>query len=220
MGLVVIPLFMISARFLGGKLRKITRVRMEENAHMNSFMNETLTAGGNLLIKLFGQMQTEQDKYAKHAQKLRMISINQAVVSSQFFVVIGLVGAIGTALVYWVGGHMVIKDMFSIGTIVAFSAYLGQLYSPLQGLTNIPVQLAQSLVSFERVFEIIDLPMEIIDGEKKIEEILTDGVIIFKNVCFSYHDLKKVNLGEVRQARKEVSGRNFFSRIVNNSKTR
>ena len=144
-------------------------------------------------------MQAEEEKYAKHAQKLQMISINQAVISSQFFVVIGLVGAIGTALVYWVGGHMVIKDMFSIGTIVAFSAYLGQLYSPLQGLTNIPVQLAQSLVSFERVFEIIDLPIEIIDGEKNVGERLTDGVIVFRNVSFSYHELKKVKLGEVKK---------------------
>jgi ATP-binding cassette subfamily B protein len=104
------------------------------------------------------------------------------VAGSQFFILIGLVGAVGTALVYWVGGHMVLNGEFTIGTIVAFSSYLTRLYGVLQQLTNAPVAFATSMVSFERVFEVIDLPLDI--EEKPDAYVLQDvrGELTFENV--------------------------------------
>src|SRR5690606_34791727 len=106
------------------------------------------------------------------AARVRDTGIRRAVIGSEFFVIIGLVSAIGTALVFWVGGHLVLSGAFTIGTIVAFSGYLGQLYGVLQALTNAPVSFATSLVSFERVFEVLDLPLEI--GEKPDAHALTN----------------------------------------------
>jgi len=112
--------------------------------------------------------------------------VQRAVIGAGMFVVIGLISAVGTALVYWLGGHLVLSGVFSIGTIVAFGTYLTQLYGPLQSLTNAPVDFATSMVSFERVFEVLDLPIEI--AEKPNAIALTDvrGEIAFEGVTFSY----------------------------------
>jgi ATP-binding cassette subfamily B protein len=127
LGILVLPAFIITARRLGKKLRHIARRAMDYNAQMNAIMSETLNIGGVLLVKLFGRNQTEVDRFDRRAANVRDIGVERAVVGSQFFVILGLVGAIGTALVYWVGGHMVLNGTFTIGTIVAFSSYLSQL---------------------------------------------------------------------------------------------
>ena len=117
--------------------------------------------------------------------------------AASFFVLIGLVGAVGTALVYWVGGNLVVQGVFTIGTIVAFGSYLTQLYGPLQALTNAPVSFAQSMVSFERVFEVIDLPLEI---EEKPDAVVLDevnGNMVFEDVWFDYHMDDLLLLSEV-----------------------
>ena len=92
---------------------------------------------------------------------MRDIGVQRAVLGSQFWALLGGVSVIGTALVYWVGGHLVLDHVFTIGTIVAFAAYLGQLYGPMQYLIDVPIEFSTSMVSFERVFEIVDLPVEI-----------------------------------------------------------
>jgi ATP-binding cassette subfamily B protein len=186
LGILVLPAFIITARRLGKKLRHIARRAMDYNAQMNAIMSETLNIGGVLLVKLFGRNQTEVDRFDRRAANVRDIGVERAVVGSQFFVILGLVGAIGTALVYWVGGHMVLNGTFTIGTIVAFSSYLSQLYGVLQQLTNAPVAFATSMVSFERVFEVIDLKLDI--DEKPDAHVLQNvrGELTFDDVTFRY----------------------------------
>jgi ATP-binding cassette subfamily B protein len=193
LGVLVLPAFVITARRLGKKLRRIARQAMDYNAQMNAIMSETLNIGGVLLVKLFGRNQTEVDRFDRRAANVRDIGVERAVVGSQFFVILGLVGAIGTALVYWVGGHMVLSGAFTIGTIVAFSSYLNQLYGVLQQLTNAPVAFATSMVSFERVFEVIDLKLDI--DEKPDAHVLQDvrGELTFDDVTFRY-EVDEANL--------------------------
>ncbi len=186
LGVMVLPVFILVARRLGRRLREIAREAMGYNAQMNAIMSETLGIGGVLLVRLFGRSTTEVERFDGRAAAVRDIGVRRAIVGSQFFVLLGLIGALGTALVYWVGGHLVLNGTFTIGTIVAFSAYLTQLYGVLQGLTNAPVEFATSIVSFERVFEVIDLPLDI--EEQPGAVVLRDvrGALTFEDVTFVY----------------------------------
>jgi ATP-binding cassette subfamily B protein len=199
LGLAVLPLFVIPARRVGRVLRDIRRRSMELNAEMNASMNETLNVSGALLVKLFGREQYEMGKFARDAAEVRDIGIRSAVISQWFFLALGIVSAIGSALVFWVGGHLVLAGSFSIGTIVAFSSYLAQLYGPLMSLTNAPVEFAQSMVSFERVFEALDIPVEIVQKRNAVQLTAVKGQIVFDHVTFNYHDADKdaIGLGEV-----------------------
>ncbi len=186
LGVLVLPAFILAARRLGGRLRVIARDAMNYNAQMNAIMNETLNIGGVLLVRLFGRRDTEIRRFEHRAGQVRDIGVTRAVTGSQFFMILGLVGAVGTAVVYWVGGHLVLRGAFTIGTIVAFSAYLTQLYGVLQALTNAPVSFATSMVSFERVFEVLDLKLDI--DEKPDAIVLTNvrGALTFDDVTFEY----------------------------------
>jgi ATP-binding cassette subfamily B protein len=197
LGVAVLPLFIILARRLGGRLRDIAREQMDHNARMNAMMNETLNISGALLVKLFGRRADEVRRFQERAVKVRDKGVERAVYGSQFFVLIGLVGAVGTALVYWLGGHLVVQGVFTVGTIVAFGAYLTQLYGPLQALTNAPVAFAQSMVSFERVFEVLDLPLEIDEkpGAVALEQVR--GELQFDHVTFEYERGSTPLLSEV-----------------------
>jgi len=183
---LIMPLFIFLAQRLGNVLRDIAREAMDHNAKMNAHMNETLNIGGALLVKLFGRANQETNRFRERAASVRDIGIRRAVIGSSFFVMLGLVSAVGTALVYGLGGWYVIQGTFTIGTIVAFGAYLGQLYGALQGLAGAPVEFSTSMVSFERVFEIIDLPQDI--AEKSNAIILHDakGNLEFDHVNFNY----------------------------------
>jgi ATP-binding cassette, subfamily B, bacterial len=186
LGVMVLPFFVFIARRMGERLRTIRREAMEYNAQMNAMMNETLNISGALLVKLFGRTKTETDRFNSRAARVRDIGILEAVIGNQFWALIGLLSVIGTGLVYWLGGHLVLEGVFTIGTIVAFSSYLAQLYGPLQALTNAPVSFARSMVSFERVFEVIDLPLEIAEKSDahKLENVR--GEIAFEDVSFKY----------------------------------
>ncbi|OGO40804.1 MAG: ABC transporter, partial [Chloroflexi bacterium RBG_16_58_14] len=196
---LILPLFILAARRLGNRLRDIAREAMDTNAQMNAMMNETLNIGGALLVKLFGRSPMEVERFNQRAARVRDIGVQRAVLGSSFFVIIGLLSAVGTAMVYGVGGYMVILGTFTIGTIVAFGAYLTSLYSALQGLANAPVEFATSMVSFERVFEVIDLPLDI--QEKTGAHVLKDaaGELIFQDVTFRYEVVEKNLLSEVRR---------------------
>ncbi len=195
----VLPLFIIAARRLGGRLRDLAREGMENNARMNAMMNETLNIGGVLLVKLFGRTSAEVDRFEARAAGVRDVGVRRAVVGSQFFVIIGLVSAVGTALVYWLGGHLVLRGVFTIGTIVAFTSYLGQLYAALQGLTNAPVAFATSLVSFERVFEVLDLPLDIDERPEAVALDDVRGEIVFADVTFEYGVNQNILLSSVHR---------------------
>ena len=186
LGVLVLPFFILIARRLGRRLKDIAREQMGYNAQMNAMMNETLNISGALLVKLFGRINTEVEHFDRRAADVRDAGIERAVLGSQFFVLLGLISAVGTAIVYWGGGILVIQDIFTVGTIVAFVAYLTQLYTPLQALTNAPVDFAQSIVSFERVFEIIDLPLEIVEQDDAKHLHKAAGELEFDRVAFRY----------------------------------
>ncbi len=184
--IVILPLFILSARRMGRILRDISRQQMEANAQMNAMMSETLNVGGALLVKLFGRAPVEVGRFQGRAGQVRDLGVRQAVTGAMFFVIIGLVSAVGSALVFGYGGYLVISGAFTVGTIVAFGAYLGSMYGALQGLANAPVNFATSLVSFERVFEVIDLPAEIQEKPGAVELREVRGALTFEDVSFQY----------------------------------
>jgi ATP-binding cassette, subfamily B, bacterial len=197
--IIILPLFILAARHMGGQLRDISRRQLEANAQMNATMNETLNIGGALLVKLFGRALTEVRRFERRAASVRDLGIQRAVLGAIFFIIIGLVGAVGTALVYGIGGYLVIQKTFTIGTIVAFGAYMSSLYGALQGLTNAPVDFATSVVSFERVFEVIDLPHDIVEkpGARELKDV--HGELVFEHVTFRYDLSGKALLSDVKR---------------------
>jgi len=199
LGILVFPLFILAARGIGSKLRVIAREAMDLNAEMNAMIAETLNISGALLVKLFGRRSMEVDRFSNRASRVRDIGVQRAVLGSQFWAVLGGVSVIGTALVYWVGGHLVLDHVFSIGTIVAFAAYLGQLYGPMQYLIDVPIEFSASMVSFERVFEIVDLPVEIVEKPDALELKNVEGRITFEDVSFRYAKMESGLLSEVKR---------------------
>src|SRR5215510_5531460 len=199
LSLVIIPVIIFFARRLSVALRELSRKGMELNAQMNAHMNETLNIGGALLVKLFGRGREEEARFRERAAGVRDIGIQRAVMGSSFFIILGLVGAVGTSLVYGLGGYYVITGAFTIGTIVAFGSYLDQLYGALQGLTGAPVSFSTSMVSFERVFEVIDLPQDIPEKENAIVLHNVKGDLEFDNVTFNYHVDESKLLKEVKR---------------------
>ncbi len=199
LSVLIMPLFILAARLLAGRLRDIARSQMEFNASMNAMMNETLNIGGALLVKLFGRRRQEVERFQQRAADVRNRGVDRAMWGSLLFAIIGLVSAVGTALVYGIGGYLAIQKAFTVGTIVAFGAYLGNLYGAFQQLTNAPVDFATSMVSFERVFEVIDLPAEIDDRPKATALQQVKGELIFDNVSFKYDVGQKNLLNRVKR---------------------
>jgi ATP-binding cassette subfamily B protein len=196
---IILPLFIIIARRLGDRLRVFARRSMELNAQMNAHMNETLNIGGALLVKLFGRTFDEEKRFRERAASVRDIGVQRAVYGTAFFATIGLVSAVGTALVYGFGGYLVIAGAFTVGTIVAFGSYLGSLYGALQGLANAPVEFSTSVVSFERVFELIDLPQDIEEKPDAVQLHQTRGELAFDDVTFNYSIDEKNLLSDVKR---------------------
>ena len=186
LSIAIVPLFVAPTRRVGRKLRKIRRRSMELNARMNTLMQETLNIDGALLVKLFGRQAAERDRFRQRSSEVADIGVRSAIVGRWFFLSLGLISAIGTAVMFWIGGHMVLQGAFTVGTIVAFGAYLAQLYGPLSSISNAHVEFATSMVSFERVFEVLDLPVEIRDKPNAITLPEVTGTVGFHNVNFSY----------------------------------
>jgi ATP-binding cassette subfamily B protein len=186
LGIAILPLFILPARRVGAVLRRVTREGMTLNAQMNGMMNETLNVSGALLVKLFGRERDESRRFGERAVAIRDIGIRQALIGRWFFLGIGLISSFGTAMVFWMGGYLVLTESLTIGTVVAFGTYLTQLYGPIAALTNARVELVTSLVSFERVFEVLDLPVEIEERPGAIDLGRVRGEIRFEDVSFSY----------------------------------
>ncbi|MHB0870125.1 MAG: ABC transporter ATP-binding protein [Chloroflexota bacterium] len=186
LAVVVLPLFIIPARRVGRILRRVTRESMNLNAQMNALMNETLNVSGALLVKIFGRASDENRRFRDRAGGVRDIGVRQAVIGRWFFLGLGLASSVGTAVVFWWGGRLVLQGEFTVGNIVAFGAYLTQLYGPLSALTNARVEFATSMVSFERVFEVLDLPQEIAERPNARKQEQVEGHVQFDRVSFSY----------------------------------
>lgn len=186
LSVIVIPLFILPARRVGLILRKLVKEQYELNAELDSQLSETLNVSGALLTKLFGRQKYEVKKFGEYSEKLANIGVQQAYVGRALILVLGLVAAVGTAMVYFGGGVLVIQGAFTVGTIIAFAAYLSQLYNPVSSLINSRVDLATSLVSFERVFQTLNIPIEIQDKPGAFELKKIQGNLQFENVSFSY----------------------------------
>ncbi|MGD0575452.1 MAG: ABC transporter ATP-binding protein [Anaerolineales bacterium] len=197
--IAIFPLFLLAARQLGDRLREITRLQLDMNAQMNAMMNEMLNISGALLVKLFGRGADEDKNFSQRAARVRDSGVQRAVTGIMFFVSLGLLAAIGTALVYGIGGFLVIRQALTIGTIIALGAYLGNLYGALQSLANAPVDFATSMVSFERVFEVLDLPLEISPKPRAYELADVRGTLEFEDVSFRYTVDEKALLSEVKR---------------------
>jgi ATP-binding cassette subfamily B protein len=186
LSIIIFPLFVLPARRVGRLLRRIVREAMDRNAAMNAMMSETLNISGALLTKLFGRQADEIGKFRQRSREVQNIGVRRAVIGRWFFLSLSLASAIGAALVFWAGGRLAISGVFTVGTIVAFTSFLAKLYGPMASLSNARVEFAQSLVSFERVFEVLDLPVEIEDAPQAAVLDQVEGRVGFENVSFSY----------------------------------
>lgn len=197
LAMLALPLFTLPARRVARILRRITDQQMEANASMSAILQETFNISGALLVKLFGRGRLESDRYGTQAAGARDLGVRSAMVGRWFFATIGLVSAIGSAGVFWVGGYLVIRDELTVGTVVMFTTLLGQLYGPLSSLTNSRVELATSLVSFERVFEVLDMKPELVEGTIDLPSLR--GQIEFDHVYFRYQSDQPIGLEAVRR---------------------
>jgi len=195
----ILPLFLLAARKLGNRLRDIVRRQLDSNARMNALAQELLNISGALLVKLFGRTSEEDKRFEERARDVRNAGIQRAVTGSIFFVSVSLLSSIGIALVYGVGGFFVIQGTLTIGTIVALGVYLGTLYGALQTLTNAPVDFATSMVSFERVFEVLDVPNDIAEKGNAYTLNNVKGSLEFQDVGFHYTRREDGYLSEVRR---------------------
>jgi ATP-binding cassette, subfamily B, bacterial len=186
LSLVVLPLFILPAKRVGRRLQAVTRQQMDLNASMNTTMTERFNVAGALLVKLFGRGRDEERSFATRADGVRVAGIKAALLGRTFFIALGLVGAIGTAAIYWVGGLQVISGALSIGTLVAMAAYVGRLYGPLTALSNAPVDLMSAFVSFDRVFEVLDAPLPLTDRPGAVDLVDVRGQVEIDHVWFAY----------------------------------
>jgi ATP-binding cassette subfamily B protein len=197
LALALLPVFVLPAKRVGRRLQAITRDQMNLNASMNNTMTERLNVSGALLVKLFGRHDDEYAGFSDRAARVRDVGIKGAVYGRTFFIALGLVAAVGTAAVYWVGGQLVISGALSVGTLVAMAAYVVRIYQPLTSLTNALVDLMTAFVSFDRVFEIIDLPNPITDRLGAVDLVEPRGHIEIDDVWFSYPAASDVSLASL-----------------------
>jgi ATP-binding cassette subfamily B protein len=198
--LVVLPLFIIPAKRVGRRMQDISRERMDLNAAMNAQMTERFNVSGALLVKLFGRHEMESATFSDKAARVRDTGITQAMYGRVFFVALGLVAAVGTAVVYGLGGWMAIEGTISVGTLVAMAAYVTRIYQPLMGLTNTRVDVMTALVSFERVFEVLDAPNAIQDRPGAVDLVAPRGRVAFDHVTFEYPPSRQSALSSLAPA--------------------
>ena len=184
--LIVLPIFIIPARRVGTRLQGISREQMGYNAAMNTQMTERFNVSGATLVKLFGSGARERSAFERQAAGVRDTGIRSALYGRVFFVALGLVAALGTAAIYGIGALMVVDGSISTGTLVALAALVTRVYQPLTGLTNARVDLMTSMVSFERVFEVLDAPEAIQERPGAIDLVDPVGSVEFDTVVFRY----------------------------------
>ncbi len=194
LSLVVLPVFIIPAKRVGRRLQGISRENMEFNAQMNTQMSERFNVSGALLVKLFGRHSREVSTFAKRAQGVRDTGIRSAMYGRVFFVALGLVGALGAAAVYGFGAQLAVSGSLSAGTLVALATLVARIYQPLTGLTNARVDLMTAFVSFERVFEVLDAPVSIVDSPGAVDLVDPVGLVEFDNVSFRYPGAADVSI--------------------------
>ncbi|HVL50190.1 MAG TPA: ABC transporter ATP-binding protein [Actinomycetota bacterium] len=203
--LVVLPLFILPTKRVAKVLQGLVQQRMERDATMNNQMTERFHVGGALLVKLFGNYAAESQRFSKKAADVRDIGVKTAMYGRLLFMSFTVASAIGTALVYWLGGRMVIEGTLQIGTIVAFSLYLARLFGPITSLSNIPVEIKTALVSFNRVFEVLDFPSSIRERLGAVDLVDPKGEVEFEDVWFRYPAGPSVSIPSLEEGRPDTA---------------
>ncbi|MFZ0058883.1 MAG: ABC transporter ATP-binding protein, partial [Acidimicrobiales bacterium] len=195
--LALLPAFAIPARYMGRRLGAITREGYVLAADMNSTMAERFNVAGALLVKLFGRPGEEEALFSGRAGRVRDIAVLQSIYARVFFISLTVTASLATALVYGWGGSMVVHGILELGTLVAMTAYLNRLYGPLTQLSNVNVDVMTALVSFDRVFEVLDLAPMITEREGALDLSHGPATIEFDHVDFSYPSATEVSLASL-----------------------
>jgi ATP-binding cassette subfamily B protein len=200
--LILIPTFLLPARLIGRRLQRFTRESMQLNAEMSSLMNERFNVAGAMLVKLYGRRRDEDDMFGNRAARVRNINVLTAVYGRVFFIAMTLLASLATALVYGLGGAFVINGTFQIGTLVALAALLTRLYGPINQLSTVQISVLTALVSFDRVFEVLDLKPLVAEREGATalparEKGATAPEIEFDEVAFRYPVASEVSLASL-----------------------
>lgn len=200
--LLLLPLFLLPTKWVGKRIQALTREAFNLNATMSSTMTERFNVSGALLVNLYGQPVKEERFFRARARKVADIGIHTAMLNRIFFVGITSVAAVATAFAYGIGGQLAINKEITVGTLLAITALLARLYGPLTALSNVRIDVMTSLVSFERVFEVLDLKPMITDSPNARVLTAKDLDIEFKDVCFSYPKAEEISLASLESVAK------------------
>lgn len=200
--LVLLPVFLIPTKWVGRKLQGLTRQSFDINAQMSSNMTERFNVSGALLVSLYGDSEKEKSEFATKARKVADIGISIAMLNRIFFIALTSIAAIATAVAYGIGGHLAINDQLTVGTLLAITALLARLYGPLTALSNVRVDVMSALVSFERVFEVLDLQPMVTDSLNVMELKTDKPEVKFNSVSFTYPSAKEISLASLEAVAK------------------
>lgn len=200
--LLLLPVFLIPTKWVGRRLQSLTRESFSVNAEMSSTMTERFNVSGAMLVALYGEPNAEREYFRSRARRVADIGIKMAMLNRLFFIALTSVAAIATAFAYGIGGHLAIQGGVTVGTLLAITALLARLYGPLTALSNVRIDVMTSLVSFERVFEVLDLEPMVKSKENAVVLKTQEPRIEFKNVNFSYPRAEEISLASLESAAK------------------
>ncbi len=195
--LILVPIFLIPARFVGQRIGSLTKEGYDLNSEMNMVMQERFQVGGAMLVKLMGRPDAEATSFEAKAGRVRDIGIAQATYARVFFVALSLTAALATAIVYGVGGVAAVDGVLQVGTVVALTSYLTRLYQPLTQLSNLNLDVMTALVSFERLFEVLDIEPMITEDPDAVAIPRGHASIAFDDVTFTYPSAGEVSLASL-----------------------
>ena len=200
--LLLLPLFLVPTKWVGKKLQSLTRQSFNVNAEMSSTMTERFNVSGAMLVSLYGRQSDEKSYFRSRARKVADIGIEIALLNRIFFIALTSIAAIATAIAYGIGGHLAINGTVTVGTLLAITALLARLYGPLTALSNVRIDVMTALVSFERIFEVLDLAPMVQDRPSAKELVGKDFAIDFKSVSFAYPKAEEISLSSLESVAK------------------
>ena len=200
--LLLLPVFLIPTKWVGRRLQALTRESFSVNAEMSSTMTERFNVSGAMLVALYGEPDREREYFRSRARRVADIGIKMAMLNRLFFIALTSVAAVATAFAYGIGGHLAINGGVTVGTLLAITALLARLYGPLTALSNVRIDVMTSLVSFERVFEVLDLEPMVKSREGAKVLVTKEPRIEFENVDFSYPRAEEISLASLESAAK------------------
>jgi len=201
--LILLPLFLIPTKWVGRKLQALTRDSFDLNAEMSSRMTERFNVSGAMLVALYGEPNQENESFRSKARRVADIGISMAMLNRLFFIALTSVAAVATAFAYGIGGHLALSGTVTVGTLLAITALLARLYGPLTALSNVRIDVMTALVSFERVFEVLDLQPMVRDKNNAKTLVRSTPAVEFKDVHFSYPRPDEISLASLESAAKE-----------------